>query len=103
MSSSNHTITKGRSRARFPVPLRLMSVGFDRVELELDSPDGRRLVVARVGSGRSWREAVRFPCLGTDGSETTGDEALDAEIRERAAEELVRLDAATIALGTRAA
>jgi hypothetical protein len=35
--------------------------------------------------------SVRFPTIGSDATETTGDERLDEAIRLRAAEELVRL------------
>ena len=67
----------------------------DRVEFVLvDDEGGERPVVVRVGSGRDWRRAVQFPTIDTAGTETTGDPALDAEIRERAAEELVRVAAA---------
>lgn len=47
-----------------------------------------------VGAGRNWFEATRFPNEATDEGATTGDEGLDRNVRERAAEELIRLDAA---------
>jgi hypothetical protein len=90
-----------RARAT-SVRLRLRSVSFDRVEFELarmtDSGDlERRLVVVLVGAGTTWLDAVWFPATaigGSDATATTGDDALDRTIRERAAEELVRLEAA---------
>ena len=75
--------------------LRLTHVSFDRVEFTLVPDDGSsRLVVVRVGSGSTWLRSVSFPGISGEGGETTGDDALDAAIRERAAEELVRLEAA---------
>jgi hypothetical protein len=71
-------------------------VGFDAVEFDLTNDDGRRLraVTVRVGSGPSWYDAVRFPTVGSDATASTGDAKLDQEIREMAAAELTRLDAA---------
>jgi hypothetical protein len=71
-------------------------VGFDGVEFDLTDDDGRRLrtVVVRVSSGPSWYDAVRFPTVGNDATASTGDAKLDQEIREAAAAELTRLDAA---------
>jgi hypothetical protein len=77
--------------------LRLTFVSFERVEFELIDSERSRPVVVRVVSGSSWRQAVSFPVFGSDGSETTGDAKLDALIRERAAEELVRLAARSAA------
>lgn len=76
--------------------LRLRYVGFDSVEFDLTDDEGRRLraVVVRVGSGPSWYDAVRFPTVGNDATASTGDTQLDQEIREAAAAELTRLDAA---------
>jgi hypothetical protein len=75
--------------------LRLMLLSFERVEFGLLDVDGQssRPVIVRVGSGQSWRRAVQFPTIGSDATESAGDHALDALIRERAAEELVRLQA----------
>jgi hypothetical protein len=73
--------------------LRLTFVSFERVEFELIDGERNRAVVVRVASGRSWRRAVQFPTVGSDATESTGDDELDALIRERAAEELVRLEA----------
>jgi hypothetical protein len=71
-------------------------VGFDSVEFDLVDEGGGRLraVVVRVGSGPSWYEAVRFPTVGSDATASTDDAKLDQEIREAAAAELIRLDAA---------
>jgi hypothetical protein len=87
------------------VSLRLRYVGFDRVEFLLLDADGRveRPVVVMVGSGRQWRETVGFPNLVSEAGETTGDPALDRLICDRAAEELVRLDAALRLVGVRGA
>jgi hypothetical protein len=71
--------------------LRLTYISFERVEFELSDSERTRPVVVRVGSERSWRRAVRFPTIGSDATETTGDERLDEAIRLRAAEELVPL------------
>jgi hypothetical protein len=80
--------------------LRLTYVGYDGAEFDLLDKTGERLHVVRVnvGAGQSWRKAVRFPELDTAATASTGDDRLDQEIRERAAEELVRFDAATSAL-----
>jgi hypothetical protein len=77
--------------------LRLTFVSFDRVEFELHDGERVRPVLVRVASGQSWHRAVRFPTIGSDATESTGDAKLDALIRERAAEELVRLDARSAA------
>jgi hypothetical protein len=75
--------------------LRLTRVSFTSVEFTLLDRQGQplRSVVVRVGSGPSWRSAVRFPTIGTDATESTGDEQLDRAILDRTAEELVRLEA----------
>lgn len=62
--------------------------------LALQRDDGTRKVAVLVGSGRNWYEATRFPNLDTNEGETTGDDGLDRLIRQRAAEELIRLAAA---------
>ena len=81
--------------------LRLRYLDFARVEFRLVRADGsERPVVVRVGSGPDWRRAISFPSFGTEASESTGDPRLDAAIRERAVEELVRLEAA-VRLGDR--
>jgi hypothetical protein len=88
-----------------PAPeLRLTAVSFTTVEFELarTTESGelvRRPVVVRVGTGSSWVACARFPTMGSSASASTGDEALDRTIRERAAEELVRLEAAVHAMG----
>jgi hypothetical protein len=74
--------------------LHLTHLSFDRVEFVLDRDGERRPVVVHVGCGGDWRRAVAFPTVGTSGTEATGDDALDTEIRERAAEWLVVLEAA---------
>jgi len=76
-------------------------VGFEGVEFDLAGDDGRRLraVVVRVGSGPSWYDAVHFPTVGNDATASTGDAKLDQEIREAAAAELIRLEAAVGARG----
>ena len=75
--------------------LRLLAISFDAVGFEADFGDGyRRDVHVKVGSGRTWSGAVWFPNLANADGETLGDEGLDQQVRERAAEELVRLEAA---------
>lgn len=98
-----NTVAKVPTNPVPPVPLRLRAVSFDSVEFELAAGEDRRPVVVRVASGCSWRDAVQFPSITSEASETTGDDALDAAICDRAAEELVRLEAATLALEGRAA
>lgn len=62
--------------------------------LALQWRGGTRKVSILVGSGRNWYEATRFPHNVTDEGATTGDDALDRQVRQRAAEELIRLAAA---------
>jgi hypothetical protein len=83
--------------------LRLRFVSFERVEFVLvDEHDVElRPVVVRVVSATDWRQAVMFPSTDTAGSNSTGDPGLDQTIRERAVEELVRLDAAMRAMQAR--
>jgi hypothetical protein len=85
------------------VRLRVSYVDFERVEFHL--LDGRgcfvRPVVVHVGSGRTPAEAVVFPCGHSDGSESLGHAAADRRVRDRAVEELVRLEAAVRALRDR--
>jgi hypothetical protein len=50
-----------------------------------------------VGSGSSWADAVRFPSIGTDATSSLGNDELDALVRDRAGEELVRLGASRAA------
>jgi hypothetical protein len=64
------------------------------VVLALQREGETRKGAVLVGSGRNWFEATRFPNLATNEGETTGDEGLDRLIRQRAAEELIRLAAA---------
>ena len=80
--------------------LTLAYARFDRVEFMLDAEDGTvlRHVVVRVGSAPRWRDAVVFPTDDSDATATTGDPTLDAEIRRRAAEWLVLLEAAVRAV-----
>lgn len=79
--------------------LRLRHVSFATVEFDLVQ-DGRvlRPVVVRVGSGPDWYRAVNFPTIGSEGSTSTGDPALDEQVREEAGKELLRLAAAVEAL-----
>jgi len=98
MSSSTETLAKAPSNPVPPVPLRLSALSFDSVEFELAAGEDSRPVVVRVASGCSWRDAVQFPCMTSEASETTGDDDLDAAICDRAAEELTRLEAAVLAL-----
>jgi hypothetical protein len=95
-AASAHTVAAVRRSAQAPKPtLRLLGVSFRGVELEIRYPDGHvRLASVRVGAGNAWRRAVRFPHLASDRGESTEDPWLDALIRERAAEELIRLAAA---------
>ena len=75
--------------------LRLVSCSFDLVELEADFGDGVcRAVRVDVQAGRDWYAAVQFPNLSNASGESLGDDELDRQVRERAGEELVRLDAA---------
>ena len=66
----------------------------ERVTLALQRKGETRKVAVLVGSGRNWYEATRFPHNVSDEGLSTGDDALDREIRQRAAEELIRLAAA---------
>ena len=74
--------------------LRLLSVSFDRVEFEADLGDYQRVVRVDVASGYDWARAVRFPNWSNSDGESLGDDVLDADVRTRASEELVRLAAA---------
>lgn len=79
--------------------LRLLWVDYDRVEFLATFDDGfERLVRVDVASGRDWLRAVRFPGHSNESSESLGDDELDRQVRERGAEELVRLDAAISAM-----
>jgi len=74
--------------------LTLASVSFSVVEFRLERQGkAPRLVRVAVGSGPSWSRAVRFPTPDSEASASTGDEGLDAEVRRRAGEDLVRLEA----------
>ena len=73
--------------------LYLLSVSFDVVELEADFGDGVcRAVRVDVRTGRDWYAAVQFPNLSNENGESLGDDELDRRVRERAGEELVRLE-----------
>jgi hypothetical protein len=80
--------------------LRLLHVSPSVVRFELIDGRGRvlRPVVAWVGSGPTALAAIVFPSVRSEGCETLGDEQADRRVRERAAEELVRLEAAVEAL-----
>lgn len=88
-----------------PLCLLLRHVSFDAVEFHAILPDGReRQVRVLVGSsGQSWSQAVRFPTLHSNATETLGDHELDQAVRERAAEELVRLEAVSAIVDERRA
>jgi hypothetical protein len=88
--------SQGKHDSRSVRTLRLRHVTFEHVEFDLIDEQGDlvRPVVVRVVSGTSWANAVKFPTIGLDATETTGDAVLDAEARRRAAEELVRLEGA---------
>jgi hypothetical protein len=83
----------------------LRHLDFGRVEFTLRDGPGvePRVVSVVVGSGRSWEQAVTFPNTVSEGGRATGDARLDRVIRDRAAEELVRLEAAMLAAGLRGA
>lgn len=66
----------------------------ERVTLALQRKGETRKVCVLVGSGRNWYEATRFPHNVNDEGASTGDDVMDREIRQRAAEELIRLAAA---------
>ena len=85
--------------------LRLLSLTFDRVEfLAYDDVGGwERLVAVEIRTGASWFTAVRFPNLTSEAGETLGSDDLDDQIRERASEELARLEAAVNVASARAA
>ncbi|HXH87319.1 MAG TPA: hypothetical protein VNI55_01760 [Gaiellaceae bacterium] len=75
------------------IPLRLISVSFERVtlaaEFAADDEVWRRNCSVLVSSG-----ACRFPHGHDENGKSLGDPAADEQVRERAAEELVRLHAA---------
>ncbi len=78
-----------------PVALVLESVSFEAVEFVALLPDGaERPVSVRVASGHGWLKACRFPHGQSDAGASLGDDQEDAAVRRRAAEELVRLEAA---------
>jgi hypothetical protein len=80
------------------IRLVLVAVDFESVHFTAHTPDGgRRPVTVVVGAGTNWADAVRFPTIGTDATCSFGDDELDALVRDRAAEELVRLSARTAA------
>jgi hypothetical protein len=76
------------------VILRLDRLSFAEVRFEATLCDYSRFVTVQVGSGRDRPTAVRFPNLRSDEGYSLGAGDLDNEVRIRAAEELVRLDAA---------
>lgn len=84
--------------------LELTEIDFERVRFLLEDEDGRvRHVSVLVGSAQSWRSAMRFPHIADETGLSTGSDEVDAAIRRRAAEELVRLTAAVDALAARRA
>lgn len=72
----------------------LVELSFQRVVLALQHNRKWRKVSVLVGSGSNWYQATRFPHIMEEDGATTGNDALDKQIRERAAEELIRLAAA---------
>jgi hypothetical protein len=73
--------------------LRLTYVSPQRVEFALvESGVVVRPVLVLVGSGRTWRAAVRFPAVESGATASLGDDALDDDVCWRAAEELARLE-----------
>ena len=81
----------------------LVELSFQQVVLALQHGGITRKVAVLVGSGRNWYEATRFPHLLTEAGRPTGDDGLDRLIRQRAAEELIRLAAAKEVCGGGAA
>lgn len=95
----NDTQKVTQLRLRRVVPL---SVTRTEVALRVDLSDGsRRVATVRVGSGRTWFEAVRFPHLGTAEGESFGDPAIDEAVRDTAAGWLVLATAAGTFAGER--
>lgn len=84
--------------------LRLLSVDFDAVRFYATTRDAMRFVTVRVASGSDWYRSVRFPDHMTEEGASLGDDRLDEQVRVRASEELVRLEAAVnVATGRQAA
>jgi hypothetical protein len=85
--------------------LQLLALAFDRVEFLAYDEAGQweRLVSVEVRTGASWVSAVRFPNLACEAGETLGSDEFDEQVRERASEELVRLEAAVAIASGRAA
>jgi len=73
--------------------LMLKSLSFEHVEFTLTRDVETRVVRVNVISGSTWHRAVRFPSFDSETTQSTGDEELDAAIRRRAGEELIRLEA----------
>ena len=72
----------------------LEHVSFGAVEFEAILPDGStRFVHVCVGSGSSFRQAVRFPNMDNEAGRSLGNDLLDEQVKRRAAEELLRLEA----------
>lgn len=91
----------GRGREGRPLAsltLRLVAVSFSEVELEVAVDGDWQPISVLVGAGSSWQTAVRYPHWQNDRGASLGDDRLDAAVRDRAAEELVRLEAAVRAL-----
>lgn len=74
-------------------------MSFQQVVLALQHHGRTRRVAVLVGSGRNWYEATRFPHVLNEEGASSGDDVIDRLIRQRAAEELIRLQAAVEALG----
>lgn len=76
------------------IRLVLVGIDFESVHFTAYLSDGtRRPVKVVVGSGSSYANAVRFPSVGSDATCSLGHDELDALVRDRASEELVRLGA----------
>ena len=76
----------------------LVELSPQRVKFTLQYNGATRRVDVKVGSGSNWYEAAIFPHIETDEGATSGDDAIDRLIRQRAAEELIRLAAAVEAM-----
>ena len=78
-----------------------MELSFARVVLALQHDGQTRKVAVLVGSGRNWYEATQFPHVLHEEGASSGDDNIDKLIRQRAAEELIRLQAAVEAVSGR--
>jgi hypothetical protein len=74
--------------------IRLLSVDFAEVRFYAVTDDACRFVTVRVNSGLDWLRACAFPHNNTDEGRSLGSDELNEQVRIRASEELVRLEAA---------